>query len=297
MSLRLHESNERLGRTEMSTEALTPRRAPARHARRNGHQALLVAPAAKRSKRRCRPAEARRPDGARHRGRTGAGAPPRRPRERHRPSPAPAPVAQRRTRGSGHGAAVLVEAPRASRRRAGPRPRGLADRGRHAAGAGWPPWRSPRRRCRPAARQHADALQLQGGALPVHLMRTHRGVASGQPGSPRPIDEAAWRRAPRRWRRAWCSPWGRWRPRACCRRSEPLGKLRGRVAPLALPGAGRRCRWSRATPPPTCCAIRPTRPAPGPTSASPRNGWRQSRRPRWPTPESSQPPADLEFGP
>ncbi|VTU39837.1 uracil-DNA glycosylase family protein [Variovorax sp. PBL-E5] len=77
------------------------------------------------------------------------------------------------------------------------------------------------------------ALQLHDGALPVHLMRTHRGVASGQPASPRPLAEvfaeAAAELAPRI-----VLAMGPLAAQSLMQSSEPLGKLRGRVAPLAV---------------------------------------------------------------
>jgi uracil-DNA glycosylase family 4 len=81
------------------------------------------------------------------------------------------------------------------------------------------------------------ALQLQDGEAPVHLMRTHRGVVSGQPTSPRPLDEAL----------ADCVPvlaprlvlaLGPLAAQTLMQSGDPLGKLRGRVVPVALvPGA------------------------------------------------------------
>ncbi|MBT2324927.1 uracil-DNA glycosylase [Variovorax paradoxus] len=78
------------------------------------------------------------------------------------------------------------------------------------------------------------ALQLHAGATPVHLMRTHRGVASGQPGSPRPIAEAFAEHA------AAVAPrivlaMGPLAAQGLLQSSEPLGKLRGRPLRLALP--------------------------------------------------------------
>ncbi|HEY2257468.1 MAG TPA: uracil-DNA glycosylase family protein [Variovorax sp.] len=76
------------------------------------------------------------------------------------------------------------------------------------------------------------ALQLPGGRVPVRLMRIHRGVASGQPGSPGPIGEA-------------CAgavvalapqvvlAMGPLAAQSLLHSSEPLGKLRGRVMALA----------------------------------------------------------------
>jgi DNA polymerase len=148
---------------------------------------------------------------------------------------AAAPVAQRAPAAATHGAAVLAEAPR----RLGGDP--AAAQGGWLIVADMPPALDGR---------HGDpfdgdagrllhnmlnALQLHGGALPVHLMRTHRGVASGQPGSPQPIGEAlaegAAALAPRL-----VLAMGPLAAQSLMRSSEPLGKLRGRVVPMDLPG-------------------------------------------------------------
>ncbi|MDM0014070.1 uracil-DNA glycosylase family protein [Variovorax sp. J22P168] len=79
------------------------------------------------------------------------------------------------------------------------------------------------------------ALQLHGGAVPVYLMRTHRGVASGQPGSPRPAEAAladdVAALAPRV-----LLALGPLAAQSLLQLAEPLGKLRGRVVPIALAG-------------------------------------------------------------
>jgi DNA polymerase len=148
---------------------------------------------------------------------------------------APAAVAQRAPAAATHGAAVLAEAPR---RLCG---EPAATQGGWLIVADMPPALDGR---------HGDpfdgdagrllhnmlnALQLHGGALPVHLMRTHRGVASGQPGSPRPIAEAlvegAAALAPRV-----VLAMGPLAAQSLMQSSEPLGKLRGRVVPMDLPG-------------------------------------------------------------
>jgi uracil-DNA glycosylase family 4 len=77
------------------------------------------------------------------------------------------------------------------------------------------------------------ALQLHGGAAPVRLMRTHRGVASGQPGSPRPIAEGL--------DDAVHTPkvvlaMGPLAAQSLLQSSEPLGRLRGQPARIAMPG-------------------------------------------------------------
>jgi DNA polymerase len=78
------------------------------------------------------------------------------------------------------------------------------------------------------------ALQLHGAATPVHLMRTHRGVAAGQPGSPGPIAEAfaapAAALAPRV-----VLAMGPLAAQSLLQSGEPLGKLRGRALRLAIP--------------------------------------------------------------
>ncbi|MDM0027555.1 uracil-DNA glycosylase family protein [Variovorax saccharolyticus] len=80
-----------------------------------------------------------------------------------------------------------------------------------------------------------NALQLHGGAAPVHLMRTHRGVASGQPGSPRPIDEAlADGIAPLAPRVILAM--GPLAAQSLMQSGDPLGRLRGRVVQLQRPG-------------------------------------------------------------
>jgi DNA polymerase len=77
------------------------------------------------------------------------------------------------------------------------------------------------------------ALQLHDGKTPVHLVRTHRGVASGQPGSPRPIGEALAEHA------AGLEPrlvlaMGPLAAQSLMQSADPLGKLRGRAVPLAI---------------------------------------------------------------
>ncbi|MDP9601935.1 UNVERIFIED_ORG: DNA polymerase [Variovorax paradoxus] len=150
------------------------------------------------------------------------------------PAPAPraaAPVTQ--------GAAVLVEAPC--------RLYADADAGAEPAQGGWlvvadmPP---------EADGRHGDpfagdagrlldnmlrALKLHDGGTPVHLMRTHRGVAAGQPGSPRAMDEAFGEHA------AAIAPrvvlaMGPLAAQSLMRSGDPLGKLRGRVVPLDSAG-------------------------------------------------------------
>lgn len=81
------------------------------------------------------------------------------------------------------------------------------------------------------------ALQLHAGDMPVHLMRTHRGVASGRDGSPQPFAEAflpqAQALAPRL-----VFAMGPLAAQSLLQSTDPLGKLRGRAARLdALGGA------------------------------------------------------------
>lgn len=79
------------------------------------------------------------------------------------------------------------------------------------------------------------ALKLHDGKTPVHLLRTHRGVAAGQPGSPRPMSEAfdhhAAALAPRV-----VLAMGPLAAQSLMQSGDPLGKLRGRVVPLAAAG-------------------------------------------------------------
>ncbi|MDQ0611331.1 uracil-DNA glycosylase family 4 [Variovorax sp. W1I1] len=76
------------------------------------------------------------------------------------------------------------------------------------------------------------ALKLHDGKTPVHLMRTHRGVAAAQPGSPRQMDEAFAKHA------AALAPsvvlaMGPLAAQSLMQSGDPLGKLRGRAVPLA----------------------------------------------------------------
>jgi len=77
------------------------------------------------------------------------------------------------------------------------------------------------------------ALGLQDAGVPVHLLRTHRGVASGQPDSPRPVvdalPECAAALAPRV-----VLAMGPLAAQCLLMSTEPLGKLRSRPAALAL---------------------------------------------------------------
>ena len=166
------------------------------------------------------------------------------PRERaavHAPAPperpavaAPAPAARPAAAPLSHGAAVLVDAPR----------RLYAEAGAAPAQGGWlvvadmPP-EADGRHGEPFAGDAGKlldnmlrALKLHDGSTPVHLMRTHRGVAAGQPGSPRPMAEAFQAQA------AALAPalvlaMGPLAAQSLMQSADPLGRLRGRAVPLA----------------------------------------------------------------
>ncbi|MGJ7544905.1 uracil-DNA glycosylase [Variovorax sp. LT1R16] len=146
-----------------------------------------------------------------------------------RSAPAAAPVART------HGAAVLIEAPR------------LLHGGVASPGGGWlivadmPP-EADGRHGEPFAGDAGRlldnmlrALQLQGGERPVHLMRTHRGVASGRDDSPSPLDDSfaahVQALAPRL-----VLAMGPLAAQSLLQSTEPLGKLRGRAVPMAAWG-------------------------------------------------------------
>ena len=148
-------------------------------------------------------------------------------------APAAAPVATPVART--HGAAVLIEAPR------------LLHGGVASPGGGWlivadmPP-EADGRHGEPFAGDAGRlldnmlrALQLQGGERPVHLMRTHRGVASSRDGSPGPLDDSfaahAQALAPRV-----VLAMGPLAAQSLLQSSDPLGKLRGRAVPMAAWG-------------------------------------------------------------
>lgn len=159
-----------------------------------------------------------------------------------RPAPVPAPVARAapalQAQAPG-GAAVLVETP--VRLYAGAEAGALGVQGGWLVVADMPP---------EADGRHGDplagdagrlldnmlrALKLHDGQTPVHLMRTHRGVAAGQSGSPRPLpdafDELAAALAPVR-----VLAMGPLAAQSLMQSTDPLGKLRGRVVPLASLG-------------------------------------------------------------
>ncbi|CAN7644078.1 uracil-DNA glycosylase [Variovorax paradoxus] len=135
------------------------------------------------------------------------------------------------------GAAVLVDAPRRLYAEAS------AEAAAEAAQGGWlvvadmPP-EADGRHGEPFAGDAGKlldnmlrALKLHDGTTPVHLMRTHRGVGAGQPGSPRPMDEAFAEHA------AALAPslvlaMGPLAAQSLMQSTDPLGKLRGRAVPL-----------------------------------------------------------------
>jgi DNA polymerase len=145
-------------------------------------------------------------------------------------APAARPVAAPLT----HGAAVLVEAPRRLYAEAAAAPA----RGGWLVVADMPP-EADGRHGEPFAGDAGKlldnmlrALKLHDGKTPVHLMRTHRGVAAGQPGSPRPMAEAfeehATALAP-----TLVLAMGPLAAQSLMQSADPLGKLRGRVVALA----------------------------------------------------------------
>ena len=153
------------------------------------------------------------------------------------PAPAPATVAAppvaARPAAAPAGAGVLIDAPR------------LLYGPEAAAGGGWlivadmPP-ELDGRHGEPFAGEAGRlfeamlrALQLHGGTVPVHLMRTHRGVASGQPGSPRPIADGFAEAAPAAQVVLAMGPLA---AQSLLQSAEPLGRLRGQPVRIAMPG-------------------------------------------------------------
>ncbi|NDZ13315.1 uracil-DNA glycosylase [Variovorax sp. WS11] len=149
------------------------------------------------------------------------------------PAPVSAPPIAARPSAVPSGASVLIDAPR------------LLYGSEAAAGSGWlivadmPP-ELDGRHGEPFAGEAGRlfeamlrALQLQLGAVPVHLMRTHRGVASGQPGSPRPIADAFAEAAPAAQVVLAMGPLA---AQSLLQSTEPLGRLRGEPARIAVPG-------------------------------------------------------------
>jgi DNA polymerase len=155
-----------------------------------------------------------------------------------RPAAAPAPAARPATAPLSQGAAVLVEAPCRLYADAGAAESTqggwlvVADMPPEADGRHGEPFEGDAGRL---LDNMLRALKLHDGQTPVHLMRTHRGVAAGQPGSPRPMDEAfdehAAALAPRV-----VLAMGPLAAQSLMRSGDPLGKLRGRVVPLDAVG-------------------------------------------------------------
>ena len=151
------------------------------------------------------------------------------------PVPVPAPAA-RPPAASSHGATVLIDAPRRLYANEEPATQGgwliVADMPPELDGRHGEPFAGDAGRL---FDNMLRALQLHGAATPVRLMRTHRGVASGQPRSPHPIAdgfaEPAAALAPRV-----VLAMGPLAAQSLLQSSEPLGKLRGRVLRLAMPG-------------------------------------------------------------
>lgn len=150
------------------------------------------------------------------------------------PVPASAPVARPVAAPPSQGAAVLVEAPC----------RLYAEAGAEPAQGGWlvvadmPP-EADGRHGEPLAGDAGRlldnmlrALKLHDGRTPVYLVRTHRGVAAGQPGSPRAMDEAFGEHAAALAPRVVLAM-GPLAAQSLMQSGDPLGKLRGRVVPLA----------------------------------------------------------------
>lgn len=79
------------------------------------------------------------------------------------------------------------------------------------------------------------ALQLHGGALPVHLMRTHRGVASGHERDPQPFSRDAFGARASALAPRVILAMGPLAAQSLLRSTDPLGRLRGRVTPLDAP--------------------------------------------------------------
>jgi DNA polymerase len=153
------------------------------------------------------------------------------------PLPQPTPAPARATAAApAHGAAVLIDAPL------------RLDKGAGAPTGGWlivadmPPEADGRHGeafAGEAGRlldNMLRALRLLEGVAPVHLMRTHRGVPSGQPASPQPLLQTFSAHA------AALAPqvvlaMGPLAAQSLLQSTEPLGRLRGRAAPPA-PGHG-----------------------------------------------------------
>ncbi len=147
------------------------------------------------------------------------------------PVTAPAPAAPAAPAARAHGAAVLVAPPHRLYATDGPAEGGwlvVADMPPEADGRHGEPLAGDAGRL---LDNMLRALQLHAGDMPVHLMRTHRGVASGRDGSPQLFAEAflpqAQALAPRL-----VFAMGPLAAQTLLQSAEPLGKLRGRTARL-----------------------------------------------------------------
>ncbi|MGJ7491047.1 uracil-DNA glycosylase family protein [Variovorax sp. ZT4R33] len=171
-------------------------------------------------------------------------APEQAPRAEPPPAPvrapaAPAPVAASPmpTAARAQGAAVLVAPPQRVYAASGPSEGGwlvVADMPPEADGRHGEPLAGEAGRL---LDNMLRALQLHAGERPVHVMRTHRGVASGREDSPAPFADAflpqARALAPRL-----VFAMGPLAAQSLLQSAEPLGKLRGRTVRLdALGGA------------------------------------------------------------
>ena len=148
------------------------------------------------------------------------------------PVPAPAPAAPA---ARAHGAAVLVAPPHRLYATDGPAEGGwlvVADMPPEADGRHGEPLAGDAGRL---LDNMLRALQLHAGDMPVHLMRTHRGVASGRDGSPQPFADAFLPQAQA------LSPrlifaMGPLAAQTLLQSADPLGKLRGRAGRLEALG-------------------------------------------------------------
>ncbi|MGJ7519454.1 uracil-DNA glycosylase family protein [Variovorax sp. LT1P1] len=164
------------------------------------------------------------------------------PQEAPRAAPAPAAVrapvaapAAAAPAARAHGAAVLVAPPHRLYATDGPAEGGwlvVADMPPEADGRHGEPLAGDAGRL---LDNMLRALQLHAGDMPVHLMRTHRGVASGRDDSPRPFADAflpqAQALAPRL-----IFAMGPLAAQTLLQSADPLGKLRGRAARIEALG-------------------------------------------------------------
>jgi DNA polymerase len=160
--------------------------------------------------------------------------PPRAPAARPAMAPAPAPAARPAAPPLSQVAAVLVDAPCRLYAEAGaqtPAQGGwlvVADMPPEADGRHGEPFAGDAGRL---LDNMLRALKLHDGKTPVHLVRTHRGVAAGQPGSPRPMPEAFGEHAAALAPRVVLAM-GPLAAQSLMQSADPLGKLRGRAVPL-----------------------------------------------------------------